>query len=168
MIIMPLEEVKKKTKLFPFHLYRKRSGSKSKGKSKSLLDLYGGEGETEDKKNDEILRRKRLSHHENVVLNSSLESNGEEAIEAVKTLEGPPFLAEQRVLNREDQEENREMDVCDGYESEERDIDLKKANRKADEAGEADASLSESETIAKAPEFPPGTTVSNFLSGFFL
>ena len=38
---MPVEEVKKKHKLFPFHIIRRRS----KGKSKSLADLRGSDNE---------------------------------------------------------------------------------------------------------------------------
>lgn len=78
---MPItDEVKKKHKLFPFNIIRKRRNSKSankdaKGRSKSLLDLYGGGDKGSLESNHNSMRRKKMSETVPIHVNSSFESN---------------------------------------------------------------------------------------------
>ena len=73
---MPVEEgAKKKHKLFPFKILRKRS-SKAKGKSKSLVDLYDvRDRDTDEKRNGVVKSRNRLSQPYG--LSSSFDTHGE-------------------------------------------------------------------------------------------
>ena len=160
---MPItDEVKKKHKLFPFNIIRKRRNSKSgkdgKGRSKSLLDLYddgGDKGPLESNHNS--LRRKRMSEHVPIHVNSSFESTEFDTDRGSfdRTSEGKGAAPSQ---SGEDSqfELGDEVDFHDS-EPEEKVVDFNTAELKPEEVERREG---EEERQKEEVEFPQGTTVS--------
>ena len=158
---MPItDEVKKKHKLFPFNIIRKRRNSKSgkdgKGRSKSLLDLYDGGDKGSLESNHNSLRIKRMSEHVPVHVNSSFESNefDTERESFERTSEGQG--AAQSHSGEDSQFElGDEVDFHDDSEPEEKVVDFNTAELKPEEIERR-----EEEGQKEEVEFPQGTTVS--------
>ena len=160
--MMPVEESsKKKHKLFPFNIIRKRSTGKGKGKSKSLVDLY--DVQTDERRNGEVLRRKRLSHHSAV--NTSFESRGEEGEVSVdedgqaltvKVVNAPV----EDVRNEGYMIDNDEIDGLNVDESKEIvDFDDSELIEMEPDREKHEELVGDDEDMEEQTKFPPGTTV---------
>ena len=166
--MMPVtDEVKKKHKLFPFNIIRKRRNSKSgkdaKGRSKSLLDLYddGDKGSLESNHNS--LRKKRMSEHVPIHVNSSFESNEYDAErESVDRTSEGQGAAHSHSGEDSQFELGDEVDYHDESEPEEKVVDFNTAELKPEEY-ERREDEGQKEEEDPAVEFPQGTTVSRVL-----
>lgn len=166
---MPVEEAaKKKHKLFPFNILRKRSTGQRKGKSKSLVNLYDvKERKEEDKRNDSIIRKKRLSQQ--YALNSSLESHNDESNASASEdggvrpdleydLETNKYV-DDRLLIDNDETDGCNASGCNAV----GDFDATEQIDSSNMEGDEDEGLQvvDDMTEAEGPNFPPGTTVCN-------
>lgn len=168
--MMPLEEAtKKKHKLFPFNIVRKRSSVKAKGKSKSLVDLYDvRDGQPNDKRSNELPKNKRLSHYHAV--NSSSDSQKDEG-DSLPNDGGEISPGQEDVLILDGVENERlaidgdEIDpvINDNFkavEDLETDEFVVKTSTEVEPGEEEDPELPvEDMGEAGQPKFPPGTTV---------
>ena len=153
---MPVEEAtKKKHKLFPFKILRKRS-DKGKGKSKSLVDLYGSrDGQGDEKRKSEFQRRNRLSQSFGLGSGSrgNVEVSVEEKLMTSSLGEGELPLSDSYTID------NDEIDGRLGEECPETDnIDGRELG--AEDEMQEDQDLPDDEVnMTEQLTFPPGTSV---------
>ncbi len=135
---MPADETKKKHRLFPFHIIRKRS----KGKSKSLADL-SGRGEEDRRPTTRLPRQASLS------TSSSLRTDdGTSEIELKNDLEESlDRTPEEKSCVYEESDEERQLSFDNM--DDERAEDLMEENMNED--------------VQPTPQFPQGTSVSKGL-----
>lgn len=153
---MPIEEAtKKKHRLFSLKILRKRS-DKGKGKSKSLVDLYGSkDGQGDEKRNSMVERKNRLS--QSFGLSSHGGGNVDVSVEE-KMLTSPVgendlHLSDSYAIDN-DEVDGRLGEECPGTGN----MDGREVG--AEDETQEDQELPDEEVdVTEQPSFPPGTSV---------
>ncbi len=148
---MPVEEAKKKHKLFPFHIIRKRS----KGKSKSLADLSGRGGEDSLRTTQSVRLPKQAS-----LMTCSFETDDS------SELDKDGSKIEKDSLDKTS-EQNLEENCNSEDSEEEEDNKQEVSSHNVDVMEDQNDDEIDGETVdgeaQSTPEFPQGTTVSDAL-----